>query len=349
MAVAMVLRTPPRHGRIAQPAADHDEELTRLTGELAHEIKNPLSTIKVNLKLAEESLQDVDLSDPGRVSWDQARQRLAGASRKIAIIQKETDRLEQILDGFLRYVRRPDLQLEIVDLNDLVGDMIDFYSPQAYSHSLTVRQSLAREPLMCRVDPGAVKQVLLNLFINAQQAMDTGGDLMTEPPDGRVARSSRSTTRDAASHRRGWRRCSVLPVLPRRRHGARTGHCQEDHRSPPRRHLGPQRSGQGHLVYDLSASGGGGPRVRSGVGVDPDVRRRRLRTLRMTRQEKPECTDSPAVLRRDAVWCGLSGRAIAERSRGMAIFDLFRKSTSILRFGPSGSEARRSLLSRSTM
>lgn len=152
--------------------------MTRLTGELAHEIKNPLSTIKVNLKLAEEALLDVDLSDPGRVLWDQCRNRLAGASRKIAIIQKETDRLEQILDGFLRYVRRPDLQLETIDVNELVGDMIDFYSPQAYSHSLTVRQSLARVPLTCRVDPGAIKQVLLNLFINAQQAMDTGGDLM---------------------------------------------------------------------------------------------------------------------------------------------------------------------------
>lgn len=176
--VSAICRTPPRHGRIAPPPADPDEELTRLTGELAHEIKNPLSTIKVNLKLAEEALQDVDLSDPGRVLWDQSRQRLAGALRKIAIIQKETDRLEQILDGFLKYVRRPDLQLETVDLNELVGDMIDFYSPQAYSHSLTVRQSLAKMPLTCRVDPGAVKQVLLNLFINAQQAMDTGGDLM---------------------------------------------------------------------------------------------------------------------------------------------------------------------------
>jgi len=174
----MVRGTPARHGRIAPPAVDHDEELTRLTGELAHEIKNPLSTIKVNLKLAEEALQDVDLSDPGRVLWDHARQRLSGASRKIAIIQKETDRLEQILDGFLKYVRRPDLQLETVDLNELVGDMIDFYSPQAYSHSLTVRQSFANEPLTCRVDAGAVKQVLLNLFINAQQAMETGGDLM---------------------------------------------------------------------------------------------------------------------------------------------------------------------------
>ncbi|HON90667.1 MAG TPA: ATP-binding protein [Sedimentisphaerales bacterium] len=176
--VSTIRRTPRRHGRIGSQAASHDEELTRLTGELAHEIKNPLSTIKVNLKLVEEALQDVDLSDPGRMLWDQARQRLAGASRKITIIQKETDRLEQILDGFLKYVRRPDLQLETVDLNELVGDMIDFYSPQAYSHSLTVRQSLAKTPLVCRVDPGAVKQVLLNLFINAQQAMEAGGDLM---------------------------------------------------------------------------------------------------------------------------------------------------------------------------
>lgn len=165
-------------GVASQERVDHEEELTRLTGELAHEIKNPLSTIKVNLKLAEEALQDVDLSDPGRVLWEQCRQKLAGASRKIDIVQKETDRLEQILDGFLRYVRRPDLQLVTVDLNELVGDMIDFYSPQAYSHSLTVRQGLVNTPLVCRVDAGALKQVLLNLFINAQQAMDGGGELM---------------------------------------------------------------------------------------------------------------------------------------------------------------------------
>lgn len=158
--------------------SDPQEELTRLTGELAHEIKNPLSTIKVNLKLAKESLDDVDLSEPSRVLWDQCRRSLASASRKITIIQKETDRLEQILEGFLKYVRRPDLQLATVDVNELVSDMIDFYSPQARSHALTVRQSLAGEPLVCTVDSGALKQVLLNLFINAQQAMDGGGELI---------------------------------------------------------------------------------------------------------------------------------------------------------------------------
>jgi signal transduction histidine kinase len=171
-------RTSSRKDRGDPQATDPDEELTKLTGELAHEIKNPLSTIKVNLQLARESLDEVDLSEPGRVMWDQCRRGLAGASRKIAVVQKETDRLEQILDSFLKYVRRLDLQLVTVDLNELVSDMVDFYSPKAYSHALTVRHSLSDKPLPCKADPGTLKQVLLNLFINAQQAMDKGGELM---------------------------------------------------------------------------------------------------------------------------------------------------------------------------
>ena len=56
--------------------------------------------------------------------------------------------------------------------------MIDFYSPQAYSRSVTIRQGLHPEPLVCRVDADMLKQVVLNLFINAQQAMSNGGELM---------------------------------------------------------------------------------------------------------------------------------------------------------------------------
>jgi signal transduction histidine kinase len=162
----------------AAQAPSPDEDLGRLTGELAHEIKNPLSTIKVNLTVTREALEDVDFSEPPSVLLQKGPSALAGAVRKITIIQKETDRLEQILDGFLRYIHKPELQLASVDLNELVSDMVDFYTPQAYSHNLMMRQSLASEALICRVDAGALKQVLLNLFINAQQATDSGGDLM---------------------------------------------------------------------------------------------------------------------------------------------------------------------------
>ncbi|MHC4622603.1 MAG: sensor histidine kinase [Planctomycetota bacterium] len=144
------------------------EELGRLTGGLAHEIKNPLSTIKINLKLVNEDLEGAQADDPKR----------ARALRKIAVIRKETDRLEQILEGFLRYIGRTELQIARVDINELVSDMVDFYSPQAHSRSITIRQGLHGGPLMCKVDADRLKQVLLNLFINAQQAMGAGGELI---------------------------------------------------------------------------------------------------------------------------------------------------------------------------
>ena len=150
------------------------EELGKLTGELAHEIKNPLSTIKVNLQLISEDIKD---SNPG-TTGPVGDQRLPRAFRKIAIVQKEAERLEQILDGFLRYASRTELQPANVNINNIVSDMIDFYSPQCRSHSITIRHGLHAEPLICKADANMLKQVILNLFINAQQAMNRGGELM---------------------------------------------------------------------------------------------------------------------------------------------------------------------------
>lgn len=152
------------------------EELSRLTGGLAHEIKNPLSIIKVNLKLISEDLAATK------------NENISRAARKIAIVQKETDRLEQILEDFLRYICKTELHRASVDINKLVVDMVDFYSPQAVSRSITLRLALCSQPLICFADSNSLKQVLLNLFINAQQAMSGGGELMlrTQKTDGRA-------------------------------------------------------------------------------------------------------------------------------------------------------------------
>ena len=152
------------------------EQLSKLTGQLAHEIKNPLSTIKINLRLISEEL--ADLISSSEKSSEKADGRLGRAFRKISVVEKETDRLEQILDGFLRYLDRTELQPGNVDLNELISDMIDFYLPQASSHSITMRQALCDEKLVCRIDADMIKQVILNLFINSQQAMPGGGELM---------------------------------------------------------------------------------------------------------------------------------------------------------------------------
>ena len=143
------------------------EELSKLTAGLAHEIRNPLSTIKLNLKLITED-------------WDRSDEKLARSMRKISIIQKETDRLQQILDDFLRYTGKTEIHPAPAELNQIVGEVVDFYSPQAHSYSITVRVMLSKEPLPCKIDTGMIKQVILNLFINAQQAMATGGELMVK-------------------------------------------------------------------------------------------------------------------------------------------------------------------------
>jgi signal transduction histidine kinase len=153
------------------------EELGKLTGGLAHEIKNPLSTIKINLQLIKEGLEG-RVTDSARNASGKTDPSLARALRKVTVVQKETERLEQILDGFLRYVDRSEPRLASMDLNELVEDMIDFYSPTAYSQSITIRQGLHNEPLICEIDIDMIKQVMLNLFINAQQAMADGGELL---------------------------------------------------------------------------------------------------------------------------------------------------------------------------
>lgn len=154
------------------------EELSKLTGGLAHEIKNPLSTVKINLNLVREELEDSVRAESGKNTAEKNAAMLKRAIRKLAVVQKETDRVEQILDSFLRYIGKTELQLTSIDINELVSDMIDFYSPQAQSRLVVIHQGLHNEPLVCKIDPDMLKQVILNLFINAQQAMSSGGELM---------------------------------------------------------------------------------------------------------------------------------------------------------------------------
>lgn len=154
--------------RSGADASSHQlEELAKLTGGLAHEIKNPLSTIKVNLKLISE---DADNSDAGS----------ARLIRKISVVRKETDRLEQILDDFLRYIGKAELDPQPVDLNELVAEMVDFYAPQARARGITLRLGPAEKPVVCKIDADMVKQVLLNLLINAQQAISEQGEIIVK-------------------------------------------------------------------------------------------------------------------------------------------------------------------------
>jgi signal transduction histidine kinase len=147
--------------------AERLAELGTLTGGLAHEIKNPLSTIQLNLQLLRE-----DLPDPEQ---DPAYRRIVN---RLTTVQKEASRLRDILDDFLRYAGKMELQRRPTDLNTLLEEMVDFFHPQAQLQRVQLRLKRADEPLVVPLDERLIKQALLNLLINAVHAMPEGGDVL---------------------------------------------------------------------------------------------------------------------------------------------------------------------------
>ncbi len=148
------------------PVREQYVELSQLAGGLAHEIRNPLSTIGMNLKLLAEDLARHD---------DETHRRYL---RRLELVQNETSRVREILEDFLHYAREQSLNRQSLDLRDVVEELTDFFRPQAESARVVMRTDLPEQPVTVSVDEDLLKQALLNLLINAIQAMDDGGELL---------------------------------------------------------------------------------------------------------------------------------------------------------------------------
>lgn len=151
-------------------------EIATLAGGLAHEIKNPLSTVLLNLELMAEDI------DPD------GSQRDRRMLKKIETVQRECRRLEQILQAFLQFARVGGLELEECDLNQEVEEFIAFFQAQADEHGIEISRHLSADLPPVKLDRALLRQVLMNLGLNAQQAMPDGGllELQTTFRDGEV-------------------------------------------------------------------------------------------------------------------------------------------------------------------
>lgn len=166
-------QTPPViDGGAHRPDVDERQRLQRqyneialLAGGLAHEIRNPLSTIRMNLDLLFEELARCD---------DPAAARL---QRKLLTISSECGHMEDVLEAFLQFARAGELQLEEVDLGDVIRSFLDSYQPEAARHGIEVRPHFPADLPQVLLDRRLIRQVLKNLIQNAQQAMPDGGIL----------------------------------------------------------------------------------------------------------------------------------------------------------------------------
>ena len=143
------------------------EFLGAVAGGLVHEIRNPLSTMNVTLQLMQEDWP-ADSDDP-------KTQRTA---RRITSLLGEVRRLEEILDDFMRCAGIRRLNLSQVDLNRVLEEVTAFMSAECARAGVDLAFYPDRTLPIMRLDERLVKQAVLNLLLNAVQAMEgeSGGE-----------------------------------------------------------------------------------------------------------------------------------------------------------------------------
>lgn len=158
-----------QHAQRRAQAAERLAEIGSMTGGLAHEIKNPLSTIGLNAQLLREAIEDSTLADA-------ERQRLI---RRTETLGRETERLRGILEDFLEYAGELRLSKSTASINQIVEELADFFSPTTEGAGVRLRVETSPQSPRAPVDVDHLKQALLNLMLNAVHAMQA------QPPGSR--------------------------------------------------------------------------------------------------------------------------------------------------------------------
>jgi signal transduction histidine kinase len=148
-----------------QHLSEQYAELAELAGRLVHEVKNHLGTLSLNLQLLAE-----DLDKPETPRERRALQR----AQKL---QQECQRLTDLSNDFLRFARLRDLQLVPTDLKDVIDELVIFYEPSARQAGIDIKTFVPADLPSVRLDKDLFNQALLNLVLNATQAMPEGGEL----------------------------------------------------------------------------------------------------------------------------------------------------------------------------
>ncbi|MFH0926064.1 MAG: ATP-binding protein [bacterium] len=134
--------------------------LGQLSATVAHEIRNPLTSIKMRLYSLEEELRDA-----------------LNLKEDVNVISEEIDRLEKIVQDFLDVARPPELNLQRCNVNTIAESTVTLISAKAISQNVIIEKRFETIPFEVAVDKGQIRQVFLNIMLNAVESMVDGGVL----------------------------------------------------------------------------------------------------------------------------------------------------------------------------
>lgn len=164
--VLVRLRDPEAQRKIGRElqTADRLAAISRVSGGVAHEVKNPLNAILLHVEVARAKLARGD-TDVGP---------------QMEIISREILRLDRVVKTFLDFTRPVELNLRNVPAQELVSEIVDLARPQAAAARIQIDVQQEAEGVEVRVDRDLLKQAVLNVVVNAMQAMPDGGKLRFE-------------------------------------------------------------------------------------------------------------------------------------------------------------------------
>jgi len=140
---------------------DRLKSLETIAGGFAHEIRNPLTSIKTFIQLAPERKDDPDF--------------IREFSR---IVLDDVYRIERLIEEILDYARYMEPKLTEEDVNDIVSSCLYFIEVKADSRGIKIEKELAPDLPRVMLDRQQIKQVFLNLFLNALDAMSERGGVL---------------------------------------------------------------------------------------------------------------------------------------------------------------------------
>lgn len=155
----------PDYDDVTKQILEQYNEIAQLAGALAHEIKNPLSVIRMNVDLLAE---DHDGESPP----DQRR-----TADKIKVLQEQCERLQNLLDDFLKFARLRQLELRAGNLNTQVERVLNMFAPQAAANEVDIVLYLDADLPSIQLDEQTLDSALFNLVKNSMEALPKGGRL----------------------------------------------------------------------------------------------------------------------------------------------------------------------------
>ena len=144
-------------------AVEKHDLLARLLGRLAHEIRNPLSSLDIHVQLLEEDLAALT---------PETRKPLES---RLEIIHGELHRLESIVERFLRLAGPSALDLEPVEIAKIVAHVCELLRAEASTRQIEIIAQIENDLAAVTADPIRLTQALMNLVINAVQAVEKNG------------------------------------------------------------------------------------------------------------------------------------------------------------------------------